>query len=88
MIASFQGKQTNIRLACIDPPEIGQNPHERIARNTLIGLLPRHSKINIQPLNYDQNAWLVANILSLGSVDIVEELICLGLVYVHKKSLS
>jgi endonuclease YncB( thermonuclease family) len=88
VIASFQGKQTKIRLACIEAPEIGQAPHGRIARNTLIGLLPRHSRINVQPLNYDQNGWLVANILSLGGVDIGEELIRLGLVYVHNTSLS
>ena len=88
VIASFQGKQTKIRLACIEAPEIGQAPHGRIARNTLIGLLPRNSRINIQPLNYDQNGWLVANILSLGGVDIGEELIRLGLVYAHNTSLS
>ena len=88
VIARIQGKQTKIRLACIDAPEIGQAPHGRIARNTLIGLLPRHSRIKVQPLNYDQNGWLVANILSLGGVDIGEELIRLGLVYVHKTSLS
>ena len=88
VIASFQGKQTKIRLACIEAPEIGQAPHGRIARNTLIGLLPRHSRINVQPLNYDQNGWLVANILSLGGVDIGEELIRLGLVYAHNTSLS
>ena len=88
VIASFLGKPTKIRLACIDAPEIGQAPHGRIARNTLIGLLPRHSRIKIQLLNYDQNGWLVANILSLGGVDIGEELIRLGLVYAHNTSLS
>lgn len=88
VIASFQGKPTKIRLACIDAPEIGQAPHGRIARNTLIGLLPRHSRIKVQPLNFDHNGWLVANIFSLGGVDIGEELIRLGLVYVYKTSLS
>jgi endonuclease YncB( thermonuclease family) len=88
VIAIFQGKPTKIRLACIDAPEIGQAPHGRIARNTLIGLLSHHSRIKVQPLNYDQNGWLVANILSLGGVNIGEELIRLGLVYVYKTSLS
>ena len=84
VIARIQGKQTKIRLACIDAPEIGQAPHGRIARNTLIGLLPSHSKIKVQPIYHDQYGRLIANIFTLGGVDIAEELIRLGLVFVYQ----
>ncbi len=66
VIARIQGKQTKIRLACIDAPEIGQAPYGRIARNTLIGLLPSHSIIKVQPINYDQygpTCWLMFSLL-------------------------
>ena len=88
VIARIQGKQTKIRLACIDAPEIGQAPHGRIARNTLIGLLPSHSSIKVQPINYDQYGRLVANIFTLGGIDIGEELIRLGLVFVYQANES
>lgn len=88
VIARIQGKQTKIRLACIDAPEIGQAPHGRIARNTLIGLLPSHSKIKVQPIYHDQYGRLIANIFTLGGVDIAEELIRLGLVFVYKANNS
>lgn len=88
VIASFQGKPTKIRLACIDAPEIGQAPHGRIARNTLIGLLPSHSSIKVQPINYDQYGRLVANVFTLGGIDIGEELIRLGLVFVYQANES
>ena len=83
VIARIQGKQTMIRLACIDAPEIGQIPHGRIAANTLSGLLPRHTKITIQAINVDRYGRLVANVFTPGGVDIGEELIRLGLVFVH-----
>ena len=88
VIARIQGKQTKIRLACIDAPEIGQAPHGRIARNTLIGLLPSHSSIKVQPINYDQYGRLVANVFTLGGIDIGEELIRLGLVFVYQANES
>ena len=88
VIARIQGKQTKIRLACIDAPEIGQAPYGRIARNTLIGLLPSHSIIKVQPIHYDQYGRLVANIFTLGGIDIGEELIRLGLVFVYQANES
>ena len=88
VIARFQGKQTKIRLACIDAPEIGQIPHGRIAMNTLSGLLPSHSKIIIQPIKVDRYGRLVADISTPGGINIGEELIRLGLVFVNKTNLS
>ena len=83
VIARIQGKQTMIRLACIDAPEIGQTPHGRIARNTLSGLLPSHTPITIQAIKVDRYDRLVANIFTPGGVNIGEELIRLGLVFVY-----
>ena len=82
VIARLQGKQTMIRLACIDAPEIGQIPYGRIARNTLSGLLPSHTPITIQAIKVDRHGRLVANIFTPGGVNIGEELIRLGLVFV------
>ena len=83
VIARIQGKQTIIRLACIDAPEIGQIPHGRMARNTLSGLLPSHTPITIQAIKVERHGRLVANIFTPGGVNIGEELIRLGLVFVY-----
>ena len=88
VIARIQGKQTMIRLACIDAPEIGQTPHGRIARNTLSGLLPSHTPITIQAIKVDRYGRLVANIFTPGGVNIGEELIRLGLVFVYATNSS
>ena len=88
VIARIQGKQTMIRLACIDAPEIGQTPHGRIARNTLSGLLPSHTLITIQAIKVDRYGRLVANIFTPGGVNIGEELIRLGLVFVNATNSS
>ena len=88
VIAKIQGKQTMIRLACIDAPEIGQTPHGRIARNTLSGLLPSHTSITIQAIKVDRYGRLVANIFTPGGVNIGEELIRLGLVFVYATNSS
>ena len=84
VIVRIQGKQTKIRLACIDAPEIGQTPHGRIAMNTLSGLLPSHSQIIIQPIKVDRYGHLVAKIFTPGGINIGEELIRLGLVFSYK----
>ena len=88
VIARIQGKQTMIRLACIDAPEIGQTPHGRIARNTLSGLLPSHTSITIQAIKVDRYGRLVANIFTPGGVNVGEELIRLGLVFVYARNSS
>ena len=88
MIARFQGNQTKIRLACIDAPEIGQTPHGRIAMNTLRGLLPSHSRITIQPIKVDRYGRLVAHVFTPGGINIGEELIRLGLVFVYQMDSS
>lgn len=88
VIARIKGKQTNIRLACIDAPEIGQAPYGRMAMNTLGGLLPRYSQITIQPIEFDRYNRLVANIFTPGGINLGEELIRMGLVFVNKMNLS
>lgn len=88
VIARFQGNQTKIRLACIDAPEIGQTPHGRIAMNTLRGLLPGHSQITIQPIKVDHYGRLIAHIFTPGGINIGEELIRLGLVFVYQPESS
>ncbi len=88
VIARIEGKQTMIRLACIDAPEIGQIPHGRIAWNTLSGLLPSHTPITIQAIKVDRYGRLVANIFTPGGVNIGEELIRLGLVFVDATNSS
>jgi endonuclease YncB( thermonuclease family) len=77
-----------IRLACIDAPEIGQIPHGGIARNTLSGLLPSHTSITIQAIKVERYGRLVANIFTPGGVNISEELIRLGLVFVYAANSS
>ena len=88
VIARIQGKQTIIRLACIDAPEIGQIPYGRMARNTLSGLLPSHTPITIQAIKVERQGRLVANIFTPGGVNIGEELIRLGLVFVYAMNSS
>tara|TARA_B100001173_G_scaffold1590_1_gene1365 strand:+ start:600 stop:1073 length:474 start_codon:yes stop_codon:yes gene_type:complete len=88
VIARIEGKQTLIRLACIDAPEIGQIPHGRIAWNTLSGLLPSHIPITIQAIKVDQYGRLIANIYTPGGVNIGEELIRLGLAFVYATNSS
>ena len=56
--------------------------------NTLRGLLPSHSRITIQPIKVDRYGRLVAHIFTPGGINIGEELIRLGLVFVSQMDSS
>ena len=58
IIVYLNGDPTQVRLACIDAPEIGQYPYGRLAMNTFRGLLPADSTVKITPVREDR--YLVA----------------------------
>ena len=88
LIVKLNGLPQQIRLACIDAPEIGQFPHGRLAMNAFRGLLPADSAVTIYPIKKDRYGRTVAHVSTPGGVDVAGELVRKGLVFVYTRYLS
>ena len=53
LIVKLNGISQQIRLACVDAPEIGQYPYGRLAMNAFRGLLPADSAVKTYPIKKD-----------------------------------
>ena len=88
LIVKVNGVLQQVRLACIDAPEIGQFPYGRLATNAFRGLLPADSAVLIYPLKIDRYGRTVGHVSTPGGVDVAEELVRRGLAFVYTKYLS
>ena len=88
LIVKLNGIPQQIRLACVDAPEIGQYPYGRLAINAFRGLLPADSDVKIYPIKRDRYGRTVGHISTPGGVDVAEELVRRGLVFVYTRYLS
>ena len=82
IIVYLNGDPTQVRLACIDAPEIGQYPYGGLAMNTSRGLLPADSTIKITPIREDRYGRAIGHVMTPGGVDVAEELVSRGLAFV------
>ena len=88
LIAKLNGIPQQVRLACIDAPEIGQFPYGRLATNAFRGLLPADSAVIIYPIKKDRYGRTVGHVSTPGGVDVAEELVRRGLAFVYTRYLS
>ena len=88
LIVRLNGIPQQIRLACVDAPEIGQYPYGRLAMNAFRGLIPADSAITIYPIKKDRYGRTVAHVSTPGGVDVAGELVRKGLVFVYTRYLS
>ncbi len=88
LIVKLNGLPQQIRLACIDAPEIGQFPHGRLAMNAFRGLLPADSAVTIYPIKKDRYGRTIGHVSTPGGVDVAEELVRRGLAFVYTRYLS
>ena len=87
LIVKSNGIPQQIRLACIDAPEIGQFPYGRLAMNAFRGLLPADSAVIIYPIKKDRYGRTVGHVSTPGGVDVAEELVRRGLAFVYTRYL-
>ena len=83
LIVRLNGIPQQIRLACVDAPEIGQYPYGRLAMNAFRGLIPADSAVTIYPIKKDRYGRTVAHVSTPGGVDVAGELVRKGLVFVY-----
>ena len=88
LIVKLNGSPQQVRLACIDAPEIGQFPYGRLATNAFRGLLPSDSAVIIYPIKKDRYGRTVGHVSTPGGVDVAEELVSRGLAFVYTRYLS
>ena len=88
LIVKLNGIPQQIRLACVDAPGIGQYPYGRLAINAFRGLLPADSAVKIYPIKKDRYGRTVGHISTPGGVNVAEELVRRGLVFVYTRYLS
>ena len=88
LIAKINGVPQQVRLACIDAPEIGQFPYGRLATNAFRGLLPADSAVITYPIKKDRYGRTVGHVSTPGGVDVAEELVRRGLAFVYTRYLS
>ena len=87
IIVYLNGDPTQVRLACIDAPEIGQYPYGRLAMNTFRGLLPADSTVKITPVREDRYGRTIGHVMTPRGVDVAEELVSRGLAFVLTRDL-
>ncbi len=87
-IIRVNGLTQQMRLACVDAPEIGQFPYGRLAMNAFRGLLPSDSEVAVYPIKKDRYGRTVGHVSTPGGVDVAEELVRRGLVFVYTRYLS
>ena len=88
LIVTQSGIPQQIRLACVDAPEIGQYPYGRLAMNAFRGLLLADSAVTIYPIKTDRHGRTVGHVSTPGGVDVAEELVRRGLVFVYTRYIS
>ena len=88
LIVKLNGSPQQVRLACIDAPEIGQFPYGRLATNAFRGLLPSDSAVIIYPIKKDRYGRTIGHVSTPGGVDVAEELVSRGLAFVYTRYLS
>ena len=66
LIVKLNGISQQIRLACVDAPEIGQHLHGRLAMNAFRGLLPADSAVAIYPIKKDRYKRTVGHVSTPG----------------------
>jgi len=88
LIVKENGFIRQMRLACVDAPEISQYPYGRLATNAFRGLIPADSNIQITPFERDKYGRTVGHVYTPGGVNAAEEMVRRGLVFVYTKYLS
>lgn len=87
LIVKVNGVPQQISMACVDAPEIGQVPYGRLAMDAFRGLLPADSTVTIFPIKKDRYGRTVGHVSTPGGVDVAEELVRRGLVFVYTRYL-
>ena len=87
LIVRLNGIPQQIRLACVDAPEIGQYPYGRLAMNAFRGLIPADSAVTVYPIKKDRYGRTVSHVSTPGGVDVAGELVRKGLVFVYTRYL-
>ena len=88
LIVKLNGVPQQVRLACVDAPEIGQYPYGRLAMNAFRGLLPADSAVTIYPIKKDRYGRTIGHVSTPGGVGVAEELVRRGLAFVYTRYLS
>ena len=88
LIVKINGIPQQIRLACVDAPEIGQYPYGRLAMHAFRGSLPADSALTIYPIKKDRYGRIIGHVFTPGGVDVAEELVRSGLAFVYTRHLS
>ena len=88
LIVKANGLPQQIRLACVDAPEIGQFPYGRLAMNAFRGLLPADSAVTVFPIQKDRYGRTFGHVSTPGGVDVADELVRRGLAFVYTRNLS
>ena len=87
LIVNLNGIPQQTRLACVDAPEIGQFPYGRLAMNAFRGLLPANSDVKIFAIKHDRYGRTIGHVSTPGGVDVAEELVRRGLIFVYTRCL-
>ena len=88
LIVKENGLTKQMRLGCVDAPEISQYPYGRLATNAFRGLIPADSNIKIFPFKNDKYGRTVGHVYTPGGINVAEELVRKGFVFVYTKYLS
>ena len=62
MRVQYNGEQLNVRLYCLDAPEMGQKPWGRESRDYLRGLAPRGSSAQVRDKEKDKYGRLIGEV--------------------------
>ena len=81
----LRGKKTKIRIACIDAPEISEDPWGQQAKDALTGLLRLGSKVNLMEHDIDRYGRTVAEVYKGRNKNIGLTLVKNGFAEVYEK---
>lgn len=77
-----------IRLACIDAPELSQQPYGHIARQALSQLLQVGQSIKLRTIAFDRYGRTVAEVITSSGQNVNMSLVKNGFAFVYRKYLS
>jgi micrococcal nuclease len=83
----YRGKQLTIRLACIDAPEIAQDPFGAQSRSLLASLAPVGSEVSLRVVDIDRYRRTVAEV-SRGGQNVNLRMVRRGQAFAYRQYLS
>ena len=81
----LRGKKTTIRIACIDAPEMSEDPWGQRAKDVLTGLLRVGSKVNLMEHDTDRYGRTVAEVYKVRGKNIGLALVQKGYAEIYDK---